>query len=202
MANIDNSPVSPNIKTIVDGKRNYLVTDFDPTINPSGLPSANEVLSDGHFSIEKELELPLKGLAFNFTIQDTFDFQFGQDVDKIKEALFRIAIINGFPVDGNVQLFFTDGDYHILDSLLYNQDQKIILAAPTDANGKSIGKTPKTTDVMVNGARMALLKTGAKIIIRARVASANDGIKNVKIFSSDEIDIKLGMQVKLAVGQL
>ena len=198
VADINNS----NIKTIVDAKRNYLVTDFDATINPLGGNAINEVLGNGTFSVKKELSLPLRGLAFDFTIQDTLDFSFGQDIDKVQEALFRVAIINGFPVEGNIQLFFTDDSYNILDSLIYFQDQKVIAAAPTDENGKSIGKTPKTTDILVDGPRMALLKTGTQIIIRARIASANNGAKPVKIYSSDEIDIKLGMQMKLAVGQL
>jgi hypothetical protein len=179
-----------------------VVTDFDATINPNGGNPTNEALGSGRFTVEKQIELPLKGLAFNFFVQDTFDFSFGPDADKIKSALIRIATINSFPVDAKLQLFFTDNSFNVLDSLIYSGDQKIISAASVDATGKSNSTTTKTNDYPMESSRFLKLKNGTKIILRANIATSDNGGKAIRIYSTDFLDIKLGMQVKYAFGEL
>lgn len=186
-----------NLKVLVDEKCPRLVSDIDVRINPAGGNAINEVLSTSRFKVDKELQLPLRGLAFNFFVQDTAEFSFGQIVENVQKALFRIATINSFPVDGKMQLYFVDDNYLVIDSLISDVNGKIIEAAPIDNTGKSIGSTTKTVDVEMDEARFTRLKDSRKVIIRSYIASAGDGAQNVKIYSDNFIDVKLGMRVTL-----
>jgi hypothetical protein len=185
------------LKVLVDEKCPSLVSNIDVRINPAGGNAINEVLSTSKFKVDKELQLPLRGLAFNFFVQDTAEFSFGQIVEDVQKALFRIATINSFPVDGKMQLYFVDDNYLVIDSLISNVDEKIINAAPIDNTGKSIGSTSKTVDIVMDEARFSRLKDSRKVIIRSYIASAGDGAQNVKIYSDNFIDVKLGMRVTL-----
>jgi hypothetical protein len=186
-----------NLKVLVDEKCPRLVSNIDVRINPTGGNAINEVLSTSKFKVDKELQLPLRGLAFNFFVQDTAEFSFGQIVENVQKALFRIATINSFPVDGKMQLYFVDDNYLVIDSLISEVNGKIIEAAPIDNTGKSIGSTTKTVDVEMDEARFTRLKDSRKVIIRSYIASAGDGAQNVKIYSDNFIDVKLGMRVTL-----
>lgn len=185
------------LKVLVDEKCPRLVSDIDVRINPAGGNAINEVFATSKFKVDKELQLPLRGLAFNFFVQDTAEFSFGQIVEDVQKALFRIATINSFPVDGKMQLYFVDDNYLVIDSLISNVDEKIINAAPIDNTGKSIGSTTKTVDIVMDEARFTRLKDSRKVIIRSYIASAGDGAQNVKIYSDNFIDVKLGMRVTL-----
>jgi len=187
------------IKVLVDQKCPRLVSDIDVRINPNG-GAISEALGTSKFKIDKELQLPLRGLAFNFFVQDTADFSFGAIAGNVQKALFRIATVNSFPVDGKIQLYFVDDNYVVLDSLVSNSDSKIITAAPIDDTGKSIGITTKTLDLELDETRFTRLKDSKKILVRAYIASAENGNQNVRIFSDNFIDIKLGMQVILKLG--
>lgn len=185
------------LKNLVEQKAPKLITDLDVTINPSGGTAINEVMASSKFKVDKELQLPLRGLAFNFFVQDTAEFSLGNITENIQEALFRIATINSFPVDGRMQLYFVDEGYNIIDSLITNVNDKVILSAPINSDGKSIGTSTKTVDVKMDETRINRLKDSQNVIIRSYIASANDGAQNVKIYSDNFLDIKLGMRVTL-----
>ncbi|MBX7181028.1 MAG: hypothetical protein K1X82_02860 [Bacteroidia bacterium] len=185
------------LKNLVEQKAPKLITDLDVTINPTGGAALNEVMATSKFKVDKELQLPLRGLAFNFFVQDTAEFSLGNITESIQEALFRIATINSFPVDGRMQLYFVDESYVIIDSLITNVNDKVIVSAPINNDGKSIGTSTKTVDVLMDETRINRLKDSKNVIIRSYIASANDGAQNVKIYSDNYIDIKLGMRVTL-----
>lgn len=185
------------LKNLVEQKAPKLITDLDVTINPTGGAALNEVMATSKFKVDKELQLPLRGLAFNFFVQDTAEFSLGNITESIQEALFRIATINSFPVDGRMQLYFVDESYVIIDSLITNVNDKVIVSAPINSDGKSIGTSTKTVDVLMDETRINRLKDSKNVIIRSYIASANDGAQNVKIYSDNFIDIKLGMRVTL-----
>lgn len=186
------------IKNVIDGRRNFLVTDFNPRLNPTGVAYQGEAKGDGKYVIRKELELPMNGLAFNFLVLDTFDFTFGYSIQLVEEALFRVATTNSFPADVRFQLYFTDENYNVLDSLLAGVDDKILEAAPTDAQGKSIGRTTKTNDIVVTEERVKNLNSVSKLLLKASVISAENGTKNIRVYSTDAMDIKVGMNLKLS----
>ena len=84
---------------------------FNAMTNPNGAVSENFLRDSSRFNIDVEFGLPLYGKVANFAVQDTFDFTV-DNIDQVQQLLIRSDIINEFPMDAKMQIFFTDDSYH------------------------------------------------------------------------------------------
>ncbi len=167
--------------------------------NPSGNPASDQnfVEDSSRFALDVQVELPMHGSAWDFRLQDTIDFSFGEDIDKAEWVKFKINTDNGFPIDARVQIYFVDSLYHKIDSLLSPFEQ-IIYAAP-------IGPSPdyrvtstnhKYVETTVYKNRLTNLKNTYKMFVYSKLATINNGASTVKIYSDYNIDVKLGIQAQ------
>ncbi|MBK7856373.1 MAG: hypothetical protein IPJ79_17100 [Bacteroidetes bacterium] len=115
-----------NVFGIINNKPQQLVYKVDALSNPTGVPTTNFVIDTSKISLDMEVNLPMYGTAKDFSVQDTFDFKFA-NADKIETCMMRTTITNGFPIDVEMQVFFTDENYNVLDSLLLPNE--LVLAA-------------------------------------------------------------------------
>ena len=92
------------------------------TVNPPRIDSTNFISSDSRYSTEVELVLPLEGYASVMVMMDTLEFDFTSFYDKppeeIKRLAFRVNFINGFPLELDAQMYFTDENYNRIASLI------------------------------------------------------------------------------------
>ncbi len=150
------------------------------------------VTDSSDFYLDAEVELPLYGKVNGFTVYDTLDLNLA-DYKKIKEVEFKLVTDNGFPADVEVQVYFTDDNYNVIDQLM-DPVENILSAAPVGPDGRVLEKRTKETFIPVNRDRFTNIKDNAtKIIIEAVSFTLDGGQTSVRIYEDYNMDIKLGL---------
>jgi hypothetical protein len=166
------------------------------TTNPAG-PALNFIEKSSKLVVKAELELPLEGNAYDFSLRDTLPFKFNTDVNIIESILFRINSTNGFPINFETNLILLDSNDVVLFDL-YNTNHEVLAAAPVDGSGRVTSRANKITDINLSKSQIALLKNATKIIITGTAATTQPATTtNVKIFDDYKLSLKLGVQTVL-----
>jgi len=169
----------------------------NPPIFPNFVSDASE------FSVEVEVVLPLYGNASDFMLVDTLDFELGLSTDTfqaVEYAEFKLNVDNGLPVDINIQLDFIDSSdpSKILESLL-DINSEVFLSAKV-VNEVVTQSTLKTTTIPVDRPKLEKIGRADKVIIKAKLATANVVTPGnppfVKFYSDYALDLKLGVRVQ------
>lgn len=193
---LDNT--NSNIVQVINNTPKDVIYKINSWSNPLGATHANFVIDTSRFKVDMEIDLPLYGTAKDFVLMDTVPINLDQTVsDNVESALFRIYNLNGFPLDINMQAYFTDTLYNKLDSLVIPNQVIIPSAVVSSTTGMVVASTQKTYDAVVNKARFANLKTAKHVLLKAVAATTNGGNTNVKIYSTYRLDVKLGVQVQI-----
>jgi len=168
----------------VDGK-------LYPVPNPT---HESFILDTSSIKVDFNIELPLQGKVGGFVLQDTLKF----DLSKIKdatEASFVINTLNHFPLDADVQVYFTDGTYQILDSLITN-GTNVIKSGILGNNDMVSIPTPKTSYISVNNTRLRKIENSKFMFIKASLRTYEYPNRDVKISNEDYLNVKMGIKVK------
>ena len=172
--------------------------------NPQG-PGAeqNFVTDSSNLDVNFEVTLPIWIKADGFILDDTLDFnfeeQFGTDASKIIDY-FRLTMdaTNEMPMRVNMQLFFADENYQILDSMFVDDD----FLLPPSLNDEDMVENPaeQSKSVEFDKDRLEAIQPSKYMIIRAKVntAGASSG-EYVKFYSYYTVDFKLKMKADLTI---
>lgn len=188
-----------NIKDAINISPRYLFCKLTALSNPEGMIEQNFALDTSKLDVDIEVELPLYGRAWDFVNKDTLDFEI-DDVDELESILFKLNINNGFPIDGKVQIYFTDTLYTVLDSLLSSFQQVIASAVPGGPpDYKVISPTNKTTTILFDKNRLNNIVNTKKMILKTKLATSDNGNTIVKIYSDYNMEIRLAARVQLSL---
>ena len=189
-----------NIAELINLWPNEVVTELEGGLNPNGR-EYNYAMDTSRMDVTLDLRMPLYGQISGFNITDTIDVgsSMANLFEKVVRASLRSNANNGFPLEALVKFYITDENYIILDSLESKDGVDVLISAAT--------VDPNSGDVIENGKRQAdlvadeddvilLRDTKNKIIISATMNTANSG-NDVKIYSTHEMEIKLGILAKL-----
>ncbi len=175
---------------------------LDAVSNPSGM-SQNFAFDTSHFNVNAKIELPLHGTAQGFVISDTIELNLGEDFEDSKHiewVLFKIFCENQFPVDANLQIYFTDENYVIIDSLLAPQQQFIHAATPGPPPDYIVTqKFTKVITTKINNDRISEYSRIKNAIILAHLNTYNNSSQIVKFYSYYQMHVMLGAQVQLQI---
>ncbi len=189
-----------NLVSVISHLPDYFVYMVGVQTNPDGNISQNFITDTSALSIYASVELPLYGSANDFVITDTTDFKV-DNIDRIERLTLHTCLSNGFPVDMNVQVYFTDENYNVLDSLITTNPRVLESAAINAATGRASTPTEKTTDIVFDQPQISRI-TGAKYIItKGGAATVNNGNTNVKIYADYALGVRIGVKAKIKVTQ-
>lgn len=188
-----------NIEDIIGQPIQYIDYELFTSANPTADPSIRGFATDSSsISVDLLVELPLYGRANNFTVYDTIDLDLDSGDSQVSSASFRLHTENELPVDINTQVYFTDSNFNIIDSLNSAFNTPIIASAPIDSDGNSIGMTEASTDFEITEDRYSRIADQAtKILLKAAISTTDDGIKSVRIHADDDFTMKLGVKARL-----
>jgi hypothetical protein len=166
-------------------------------VNPNG-KTFNFFTDTSSFYADLKVQLPLFGHFDHLTLQDTFDFSINKQKE-IESILFKLKVTNGLPLTAAMQVYFTDSVYNVMDSLT-GTDKIIIREAPVDPT--TFLPYPgqfgvKDTTFYVGPERMDRLTGAQKILVRAVMNSAQNGIPNVKIKAHQALDLDFRALVRI-----
>ena len=183
-----------NIDTILGNGPIAIDYDFDAVSNPDTNAMVKGFLTDeSQMSVQVEVELPMYGSALGFEARDTFGISF-DSYENFDDVEFKVISENGLPIDVGLQIFFAEEDGTILDSL-FTPAQNILEAAPVGGDGVPINISEKTTFTDFQGSRFEDIKSAKLLFLRASFSTVNNGETMVKILSTQEVNIRMGMKI-------
>lgn len=168
--------------------------NFNCNANPANNPDIkNFLLDQSALGVDVYIQFDLFALLRGYSIQDTVVFDFDEDVDELDYALFRLNILNGFPFNSEIQVYFTDENYVRIDSLITDNETTVIEGAPVSGppDYKVTGPASEITDVMVSSERFEKVKKSEFMLIKAKISTTE--AKFVKLYTSYSIGIKVGI---------
>jgi hypothetical protein len=162
-------------------KPNYLFFDLNGTANPEMDTTAiNFVLDSSRYSMDIITKFDLSGSLEKFTMKDTvrLNFDFPKEIES---ADFIIVVNNEFPIEFDLQVYFTDEDYKVIDSLIC-KNILLIEAAQTGSAPDYLVQHPAETiyTISVSKEKAETLSQAESAIIKGVMGTSNAGI--VKIY--------------------
>lgn len=189
-----------NINTAFNISPQQINALIDAVSNPSGF-SQNFAFDTSRFVVNAKVELPMHGTADGFIISDTIELNLGKDFEDSKHidwVLFKIFCENGFPVDAKLQIYFTDENFVIVDSLLAPPQQFIHAATPGPAPDYIVTqKYTKVISTKIYNDRILEYYRIKNAIVHAHLNTYNNGNQIVKFYSYYQMHVMLGAQVQL-----
>ncbi|CAG5085495.1 hypothetical protein [Parvicella tangerina] len=185
-----------NITTVITPTPKWFYFEGSGTSNPNGNVGTNFLIDTSVLRIDAEVEMPMEGFAYGFTVSDTIEFSFSEEVEYIESLMFRINVDNGFPVELLGQAAVLDSNKNVLFTL-WDAPENIIASAPVDGNGRVTESFQKITDIYLDQDQINQIGNAAYLVIGgdAQSLSGPSG-EIVKLFEDYVIDLRVGMQVQ------
>jgi hypothetical protein len=197
ITNLSMDKSNSNVKTVMTINPDEMIYLVGVKSNPAGNTGNNFILDTSRIDMDFELELPLYGTVNDLVVQDTLRLDL-PTMDEIESMLVKINTDNGFPMDADLQIYFTDSLYSVTDSLI-DVGASIIQSAPVDANGIVTAPYRATSVITLSGARMNNMKKGKFMIVKAVLETTAGGSLPVKIYSDYNLDVKLSIKANLKI---
>ncbi len=188
-----------NIKDILDFNPEKLVYKGSVLSNPSSTITNNFLLDTSNVGVRLELEIPLYGRAMTFTLQDTsdFDLEKAYSLDGVESIDFNVNTMSYFPFDANLQLYFTDTNNVILDSLFDGKQVVLKAAIPGPAPEYRVTEPVHSmTTARFTGTKLENIKKAKKVIISSEMSTYEQGNKLIKIYSDYKLSLELSVKGK------
>jgi hypothetical protein len=174
--------------------------NFDCVTNPENNPeNTNFMLDDSRIALDVFVQFDLFAAMKQYVIQDTVDFTLDGEQQEVDHLLFRLNITNGFPINGNMQIYFTDENFVVIDSLITENETTIIEGAPV--SGPPLYKVTEPaneiTDIYVDTERFNKVKKAKKILLRTELSTTNE--QYIKVYTDYSMAIKVGIIAGLKI---
>ena len=166
----------------------------------SSVPPGN----NGKLNLNPIIKLPMHITVENFVRRDTVAMSFEsimKYVDKksisIEAITLYIKAINALPLDADVQIYFADTNYRVLDSI---RVKDIFVAAGIANPSTYLIQTPITSEeaVSMEKEKLKRIQNTRFMIIRELFTSKDKSgtVKDVKLFKSNYMDVILSAKVE------
>lgn len=193
-----------NIEDIFDIAPNQLNFGATFTLGDNSGDHNQFVRRDSKINFISYIEVPLEGWATTLVLQDTLENIEWPSIDDLgevdEESLdveLRFIFNNGLPLDMNLQVLFVDDNENPITSLFDDSELTPFLeSAPIGPNGEAVGKTPILVPVHVKKAKYDLMASATQMIVLYQVNTGGEVQQNVKILSTNEIDLLLTVRMK------
>jgi len=188
-----------NIKDILDFNPKKLIYKGSVLSNPTSAAVDNFILDTSKVGVRLELEVPLYGRAMTFTIQDTNDFSIEDafNIDDLENIQFNVNTLSYFPFDASLQLYLTDTNNVIIDSIFDGVQVVHKAAIPGPAPEYKVTEPVHSmTSVYLTGTKLDNLKKAKKIIMSATMSTYDQGNKLIKIYSDYKLSLEMSAKGK------
>lgn len=159
---------------------------------------------NARYDVSAHLEFPLDITVEQFRYRDTFPFSSLSGIDStlddnrwdyVKSMLLRYEFINGIPLDLAVQVFFTDSNYKVLDSLF--ESRTILRGAQLDP------RTALVRDVTRSGVQYITFdrERGSHLaktrFLRVEAAATTTQSQRAVLAADQTLKLRMGAKVNL-----
>ncbi|MCK9203236.1 MAG: hypothetical protein M0P58_02230 [Bacteroidales bacterium] len=190
-----------NIIPAINLSPTYIYFNINGMSNPANNPAfKNFVYDTSRFSVDFDVVLPLFGAISGFYVEDTVDFDF--DIPNQASMVdFKVRTENHFPLNAEIQIYFADKDYNILDSLFSSSNHQILVAAPVGpAPDYRVIENPPIKSYTFSPdpfykEDLERLKQTRFLMIQAKLSTYAQDL--VKIYADYKLDVKLAAKITI-----
>jgi hypothetical protein len=187
-----------NITTVLTSNPKSIIYGLTGSTNPGGV-AVNFLTDSSSIDVSMDMDIPLYGSVSGFVIKDTIAFP-ADAFKNVHTATLRSIITSEFPIEADVQMYFLDGSYAMVDSLFGAGYEQVVPSSIIDGNGELVSASaPKTTDMSVDAAMAEKLKAAKYIVVATKLATANNGTQAAKFYSYYKMNVKLGILAKVNI---
>jgi hypothetical protein len=169
-------------------------------MNPKGFVSyTDHIVNTSTIVVGFDADIPMTFTAKDFSYTDTVEngtsLQGKTNFDFLE---LKIKTINGFPLDGSLDLIFTDDKYAKIDSLM---NVTLLKSGIPDANGHVVTSSENMTSFLMQNDMLKKLDAQKckYILIRANFNTYNAGTVPVSIFTDSKLDVSIAFRGKLKI---
>lgn len=179
-----------NIDQILELLPKIFTADLELELNPLGNVSAHHdfLYHPQTFRADLSVALPLNLIASNLTLADTLqlNLQKGEN-GYVKSGNFTVEISNGFPLDGNLQLYFIDQYGMITDSVVSSTS-----FLPAFTNSQEVVTAKRDSEILLHlsESNMEKLYAGHRMLMMVTF-STSSLTQHVKIYDHYRIDLRV-----------
>jgi hypothetical protein len=188
---IDGFTVSDPFDIVFYGKE--ITFDF-------GLTTTNFADINGSLNLNPVIKIPAYFKLYDFARRDTTSVNMTEltkvfndtSVLGLQNVTFYLNITNALPLQGTLQVYFADANYHIMDSILSHE---IILNAGIPDASTYLIKTPLVTteELSMSEEKFNKIKDAKYIIFKESLSSYK--LSDVKLFKSNYMRIALSCKI-------
>jgi hypothetical protein len=190
-----------NIIPAINMSPEYIYFNVNGKSNPANNPAfENFIFDTSRFTVDLKVMLPLFGAINGFYIEDTVKFDFNIP-DQASMLDFKVRTENHFPLDAEIQIYFADQNYKILDSLFSGNDHHIIVAAAVGpAPDYRVIENPPIEPFTFSpnpfyAEDLERMKSVRFMMIRAKLSTYKQDL--VKIYADYKLDVKLAAKLTI-----
>jgi len=164
-----------------------------------GLISANNFVMDtSKLRISLSAEIPIHGRVSGISMSDTLKIDLtGLNGSNVISSSLRISGRNEMPLDAYVQIYLTDENYQVKDSIFAPNQRYIVTASSVSPSGELLAPGVSEFKVGLDPAKLSKLFDSKYLIIKANMNTARD--KNGVLLN---VKFKAAYRLKLNVGLL
>ncbi len=188
------------IVTAMNSQPSQFTYNITATLNPQGTVVKNQfVKSDSKLDINFGIIFPLWGTCERYSIIDTIAFDYAELAEKATSLGFKVWLNNGIPANGTLNMIFLDEN---------NVEVDRVIDATNNTSVINIVTSPEINDLKANGTKestfwleykhLEKLKDIKKCAIQINFKSAPDGKSVVKVYSTNTLQMKIGLRVQMA----
>ena len=156
------------------------------------------------FDVHAHLEFPLDITVEQFRYRDTFPFSSLSGIDSalddnrwdyVKSMLLRYEFINGIPLDLAVQVFFTDSNYNVLDSLF--ESRTILKGARLDPYTALVSDKTRSGTQYITFDRERVPHLARTRFLRLEAAATTTQSQRAVLAADQTLRMRMGAKVEL-----
>ncbi len=182
-----------NLLDVIAARPAYIEYVIDVVTNPDDVPLQTGFLTDSSiFSAQIGVEIPIVGSVTDYLARDTFEVSF-ESFNNIKEMEFKVIAENEIPLTAALQIYFTDKEGNVLDSL-FSDFSTFIEAAQVDNDGNPMAPAISTTLIPVNADKFLQIKNAGHLITSTRFSTRNEEEGPVRFNALQSLRIRSGIK--------
>lgn len=183
-----------NVAQVLGSTPVAVIYDVDAATNPDATQTVSGFVTDSSkFSVNVAVDLPLYASAEGFVVTDTLSIDLG-NMEKVASANFKIITESTLGLDVALQAYFVDRQGSVIDSL-WSEDTFFVKGATVNDEGISMNRSTMTTFVDFSAERFARITDATHLWVRSRFSTLQSGTTSVKIFESDNVQLRMGVRV-------
>ena len=156
--------------------------------------------ADDLFQIDSVTNLPNWVQEEQITLYDTLPFDLRRIIsrsEEINRLMFRFNTANYFPATLITQVYFTDLEENVLDSLFQGSSYELLAANVKDGN--LVGPFISQVDVVFPKERMELLNDVRIAMLKMVLVNESPDVDLIGQYELFKVDIQIGVQVNFTV---